>query len=94
MKNYFRITTYFPEENVCAIVDCYGKFEEIWQFSAYLVRRKFKIRAVSKEQTFEYGNIPKAKPDDEHLILRACQTGEPTIQNNRIKVNGKYYFTK
>ena len=94
MKNYFRITTYSPEENVSAIVDCYGKFEEIWQFSAYLVRRKFKIRAVSKEQSFEYGNIPKAKPDDEHLILRACQTGEPSIQDNRIEVNGKYYFTK
>ena len=94
MENYFRITTYSPKENVCAIVDCYGKFEEIWQFSAYLVRRKFKIRAVSKEQAFEHGNIPKAKPDDEHLILRACQTGEPTIQNNRIEINGKYYFTK
>ena len=94
MKNYFRITTYSPEENVCAIVDCYGKFEEIWQFSAYLVRRKFKIRAVSKEQAFEYGNISKAKPDDEHLILRACQTGEPIIQDNRIEINGKYYFTK
>ena len=94
MKNYFRITTYSPEENISAIVDCYGKFEEIWQFSAYLVRRQFKIRAVSKEQAFEYGNISKAKPDDEHLILRACQTGEPIIQDNRIEVHGKYYFTK
>lgn len=43
MKNYFRITTYSPEENVSAIVDCYGKFDQVWQFSAYLVKKKFKI---------------------------------------------------
>ena len=94
MKNYFRITTYSPEENISAIVDCYGKFEELWQFSAYLVKKKFKIRAVSKEQAFEYGNIPKAQPDNERLILRACQMGEPIIQDNCIEVNGRYYFTK
>ena len=94
MKNYFRITTYSPEENVSAIVDCYGKFDQVWQLSAYLVKKKFKIRVVSKEQAFEYGNIPKAKPDDERLILRACQIGEPIINGNRIEVNGRYYFTK
>ena len=87
-------TTQAPEENISAIVDCYGKFDQVWQFSAYLVKKKFKIRAVSKEQAFEYGNIPKTKPDDEHLILRACQTGEPIIDGNRIEVNGRYYFTK
>ena len=94
MNNYFRITTYSPTENVSAIVDCYGKFEEVWQFSAYLVRKKFKIRAVSESDAFECGNIPKAQPDEERLLLRACQVGEPNIQGNRIEVNGKYYFTK
>ena len=94
MNNYFRITTYSPTENVSAIVDCYGKFEELWQFSAYLVRKKFKIRAVSESDAFECGNIPKAQPDEERLLLRACQVGEPNIQGNRIEVNGKYYFTK
>ena len=68
MNTYFRITAYYPKEDFSIILDTYGKYEEIWQFSAYLVRRKFKIRAVSKEQAFEYGNIQKAKTDDEHLI--------------------------
>lgn len=94
MNNYFRITTYSPDENVSAIVDCYGMFEHVWQFSAYLVKKSFKIRAVSKENAFDDGNIPRAKPDTEHLILRACQTGEPIIDGNRIEVNGRFYFIK
>lgn len=92
MKNYFRITTYSPEDNVSAIVDSYGKFNELWEFSSFLVKLHFKILAVSKATTFEDGNIPKAPPNDEKLILRACQIGEPSIQGNRIEVNGKYYF--
>ncbi len=39
MKNYYRITTYSPQENVCAIVDSYGKFNELWEFSSYLVKK-------------------------------------------------------
>ncbi len=92
MKNYFRITTYSPEDNVSAIVDSYGKFNELWEFSSFLVKLRFKILAVSKATAFEDGNIPKAPPNDEKLILRACQIGEPSIQGNRIEVNGKYYF--
>ena len=79
---------------ISLIVDCYGKFDELWKFSAFLVDKNFKIRAVSKEQNFEFGNIPKAQPDETRLILRACQTGEPTIDGNRIEVNGKFYFKK
>lgn len=94
MKNYFRITTYSSDVNISAIIDCYGMFEYVWQFSAYLVKKKFKILFVSKEEAFDFGNIPKAKPDDEHLILRACQSGEPTIEDNRIEINGRFYFTK
>ena len=94
MKNYFRITTYSPEENVSAIIDSYGKFDEVWQFSAYLVRRKFKIRAVSEVQNFDFGSIPQATLDESRLLLRACQRGEPIIDGNRIEVNGRYYFVK
>ena len=93
MKDYYRITTYSPEHNICAIMDSHGRFNELWEFSAYLVKRKFKILAVSRETAFEFGNIPKAEQNDK-LILRACQSGEPDIQGNRIEVNGKYYFKK
>lgn len=94
MKNYYRITTYFPEENVSAIVDSYGKFDELIAFSTFLVSKNFKIRAISREQNFEFGNIPKAQLDETRLILRACQTGEPIIDGKRIEVNSKYYFKK
>ena len=94
MNNYFRITIYSPSENISAIIDSYGKFDELWAFSSYLVGKNFKIRAVSKEQDFEFGNTPKAQPDETRLILRACQTGEPIIDGNSIEVNGKFYFKK
>lgn len=94
MKNYFRITTYSPDENISAIIDSNGKFEELCAFSAYLVSKNFKIRAISKADKIDFGNIPKAEPDSKRLILRACQTGEPIIDGNRVEVNGKYYFKK
>lgn len=94
MKNYYRITTYSPDENISAIIDSNGKFEELWAFSAYIVGKNFKIRAISKAENIDFGNIPQAEPDSKHLILRACQTGEPIIDGKRIEVNGKFYFKK
>lgn len=94
MNNYYRITVYSPEENVSAIFDSYGMFDELWQFSSFLCEKNFKIRAVSKEQNFDWGNIPKAEPDNTHIILRAYMTGEPTISGNRIELNGKFHFKK
>ena len=93
-KYYFRITAYYPAKDISCIIDSNGKYKQLWQFSAYLVSKNFKIRAVSKEENFEFGNIPKAEPNETHLILRACQTGEPNVDGNRIEVNGKFYFKK
>ena len=46
MANYFRITAYHPAKNICAIFDSNGRFEKLWQFSSYLVRKGFKIVEV------------------------------------------------
>ena len=46
MANYFRITAYYPEKDFSVILDSNGKFEKLWQFSAYLVQRGFKIIEV------------------------------------------------
>lgn len=49
MNNYFRITAYHPAEDLSVIADSNGKFEKLWQFSAYIVSKGFKVIAVNKE---------------------------------------------
>ena len=51
MANYFRITAYHPEKNICAIFDSNGRFEKLWQFSAYLVQKGFKIVEVGADNS-------------------------------------------
>ena len=90
MVNYFRITAYHPAKNVCAIFDSNRRFEKLWQFSAYLVQKGFKIVEVGADDKFLDGNIPKA-PAGNRLILRACAKGQPVINGNSVEVSGKHY---
>ncbi len=91
MNTYFRITAYSPALNVSFIIDCIDKHEEIWEFSAELVAKKCKILAVSNGDTFNDGNIPKASPQNERYILRACEYGKVELQNGVISIRGRYY---
>lgn len=59
MDNYFRITAYHPVEDFSAIIDSYGLFDKLWQFSAYLVEKGFKIIAVGNDEQFLDGNFEK-----------------------------------
>lgn len=93
MNNYFRITAQSIDKDNCFIADSYGHFEKLWQFSAYLIEKGFKIIAVSAEGKFEFGNIPKAEPDPAHIIIRACAKGTPIIDGNKITVANKTYKT-
>lgn len=90
MANYFRITAYHPAENLSAIFDSNGRFEKLWQFSAFLVQKGFKIVEVGADDKFREGNIPKV-PEDTSLILRACAKGEPKKYENAIEIHGKHY---
>lgn len=90
-NNYYRITAYNKELNVCLIADSNGKFEKLWQFSSFFVCKGFEIIAVAKEEDFSLGNIPKAKPDKNNILLRACGKGRPSIENNVIEIRGKTY---
>ena len=94
MANYFRITAYHPKEDLFVIMDSNGYFEKLWQFSAYLIQKGFKIIEVGNEEKFDEGDMPKAERDTVHIILRACKSGQPDIQGNTIMVEGKRYFTK
>ena len=37
--NYFRITAYNKEQNYSIIMDSYGAYEALWQFSSMLVAK-------------------------------------------------------
>ena len=90
MANYFRITAYSPNEDVGMIVDSNGRHEKLWQFSAELVAKGFKIFAVGNETKFTEGNIPKTEESDK-LLLRACMKGTPVQNSSLIEVCGKSY---
>lgn len=90
MVNYFRITAYNPNEDVGMIVDSNGRHEKLWQFSAELVAKGFKIFAVGNETKFTEGNIPKTEESDK-LLLRACMKGTPLQNGSLIEVCGKSY---
>ena len=68
----------------------YGRFEKLWQFSAYLVQKGFKIVEVGSDDKFLDGNIPKVSVAD-LLILRACAKGQPVINGDTVEINSKNY---
>ena len=91
MNNYFRITAQSLDGSYCFIADSFGHFEKLWQFSAYLIEKGFKVIAVNKEGSFEFGNISKADLDPDHLIIRACAKGKAVIEGNNITVGNRSY---
>ena len=100
MANYFRITAYHPEEDLSIIMDTYGLFEKLWQFSADLIRKGFKVLEVGNDQKFLEGQIPKTDFVPDKYILRSYQKGPPTnvgynhagINYVAIKVGDKVYI--
>lgn len=94
MSNYYRITGYYPKENVCFIADSNGRFEKLWQFSSYLVNKGVEIIAVNASDKFTDGNIGFAEADSENIIIRACAIGEPDYKDGTVNINGKSYTPK
>ena len=91
-NNYFRITAYHPEKNISVIMDSYGMFEKLWQFSAFLVEKGFDIIAVGKEDNFTDGNMERqTEPLPDKIILRAYTYGKPKANNSNIEVGYKRY---
>ncbi len=91
MSNYYRITAYNKDLNVCLIADSNGKFEKLWQFSSFFVCKGFEIISVGREEDFSFGNISKANPDRNNILIRACGKGKPTSINGKIEIRGKTY---
>ena len=91
MANYFRITAYHPQKDICAVFDSNGMFDAIWQFSSLLVQKGFKIIEVGNDKKFSDGDFPKTEEFRDKILLRACAKGSPVRDGNRIEVNGKSY---
>ena len=92
MNNYFRITAQSLDGNYCFIADSYGHFEKLWQFSAYLIEKGFKIIAVNADGKFNFGNIPKAASAPDHIMIRTCAKGKAVIEGNNITVGKSTYM--
>ena len=83
---YFRITGYHPQDNYCFIMDSNGMFEQLWQFSSYLVKKGLKILEVSTDEQFKDIDIKPAEENKKQMILRANAKGKP-IYTEKI-ING------
>lgn len=91
MANYFRITAYHPQKDICAVLDSNGMFDAIWQFSSMLVQKGFKIIEVGNERKFLDGDFLKAEESRDKIFLRACAKGSPVRDGARVTVSGKSY---
>ena len=57
MSNYFRVTAYHESENLSVIIDSNGYFREIWELSALMIQKGFRVLEVSDDSKFLDGNI-------------------------------------
>ena len=89
MENYFRITGYNPEKDFCFIIDCYGMFEKLWQFSSYIIQKGLQVLEVSKYEQMLDINIDNIELDKEHIYLRAGAFRKP--ENIQQTINGITY---
>lgn len=70
-------------------MDSNGLFEKLWQFSADLVQKGFKIIEVGNSDKFLEGEIDLSEPEPEKYILRANAKGKP--QYTTITLDGISY---
>ncbi len=89
MNNYYRITGYCDQEDFCFIMDSYGMFEKLWQFSSFLVQKGLKVLEVGNATKFMGGNIDRLDENSEKVFLRANSEGKPEYTTQTI--NGVTY---
>ena len=55
---YYRITAYHSDKDISVILDSYGKFESLWDFSSLLVSHGFKVLSLSRAEVLVEKHIP------------------------------------
>ena len=78
---YFRITVYHPAEDLSAIFDSYGMYEQIGQFAAHFTEWGLEVISATTAEHFLDGNLDKSAPILDKMILRACAKGRPEHVN-------------
>ncbi len=74
MAKYFRVKALYPKNNMEIIVDSYGKYDEIWQLSAFLISKGFKIQQVWDDGKIVDIDIPKVNLiATEQIFVRYCK---------------------
>lgn len=99
MKNYFRITGYCKEQDFSFILDFYGCFTELWQFSSFLVNKDLQVLEVGNATKFLDGNFDRVPENSDKLLLRANADGKPIyttltvdgVTYTAVKVANKIY---
>ena len=86
---YYRVTGYYPEKNVSFIADSNGKFEKLWQFSAYLKSKGCDIISVSRFENMIDEKTPPIYANDKQFVIRSCAMGTSTFSS--LVVNGQTY---
>ena len=87
--NYYRITGYLKEDNTSFIVDSNGKFEKLWEFSSYLIKKGVDVLEVGRLENMIDINIEPINEDTNNMILRANEDGKPEYTEQII--DGKTY---
>jgi hypothetical protein len=67
------------EKDFTVILDSYGKFEALWEFSACLVGRRFKILDVAKGETIQKVTFDKIPETSSKICLRVIAKGKPYV---------------
>lgn len=84
MNDYYRVTGYCEQEDFCFIMDCYGMYEKLWQFSSLLIQKGLKVVEVGSDAKFLDGNIERIDRNGDKLILRATAEGKPEYVSQTI----------
>ena len=88
--NIFKdVLYYYQKEDFSFIMDCFGKFEKLWQFSVFVRDKGINVLEVSKDGNFLDGNMDRVEYDKENAFLRATQKGKPDYVP--YEVNGTDY---
>ena len=77
---YYRITAYHMNEDISVILDSYGKFDSLWDYSSYLVSHGFKILYISRSDRFAEAGCPNIKPSKK-IAVRAIGRGLPIVED-------------
>lgn len=75
---YYRITAYHSDKDISVILDSYGKFESLWDFSSLLVSHGFKVLSLSRAEVLVESTFPLIQ-ESKKLAVRAIAKDMPTI---------------